>query len=49
MQLRILIIALLLVVSIILFSSFEFELLPKLGIVGSWTDLTKTVWKLKID
>ena len=38
-----------LTISSYLFSDFELELLPKFGITDSWTDLTKGVWKPKVD
>ena len=49
MKLKIFIISFMLIFSSYLFSDFELELLPKFGITDSWTDLTKGVWKPKVD
>lgn len=47
MRLKILIIALFLVISSVLFPNFEFEILPKLGFTTSFTDLTGKVLEAK--
>ena len=41
-KLKIFIIASFLAISSALFPAFEFEILPKLGVVNTWTDLTKS-------
>ncbi len=43
------IIVFMLIFSSVLFPAAELEILPKIGIVSSWTDLTKEVWKPKLD
>lgn len=43
------VIVFILIFSSALFPAAEFEILPKLGVVGSWTDLTKSIYKPKID
>ena len=49
MRLKIFIITSFLAISSALFPAAELEILPKFGITSSWTDLTKDVWKPKVD
>ena len=49
MRLKVFIIISFLAVSSALFPDAELEILPKIGITDSWTDLTKGVWKPKVD
>ena len=49
MRLKIFIITSFLVISSALFPEAELEILPKFGMTDSWTDLTKGVWKPKVD
>lgn len=49
MRLKIFIITSFLVLSSVLFPAAELEILPKFGMTDSWTDLTKGVWKPKVD
>ena len=49
MRLKIFIIISFLAVSSALFPDAELEILSKFGITDSWTDLTKGVWKPKVD
>ena len=49
MRLKIFIITSFLAISSALFPAAELEILPKVGITSSWTDLTKDVWKPKVD
>ena len=49
MRLKIFIITSFLVLSSALFPAAELEILPKFGMTDSWTDLTKGVWKPKVD
>ena len=49
MRLKIFIIISFLAISSALFPAAELEILPKFGITSSWTDLTKDVWKPKVD
>lgn len=49
MRLKIFIITSFLVISSALFPAAELEILPKFGMTDSWTDLTKGVWKPKVD
>ena len=49
MRLKIFIITSFLAISSVLFPAAELEILPKFGITDSWTDLTKGVWKPKVD
>ena len=49
MRLKIFIITSFLIISSALFPAAELEILPKFGMTDSWTDLTKGVWKPKVD
>lgn len=49
MRLKIFIITSFLIISRALFPTAELEILPKFGMTDSWTDLTKGVWKPKVD
>ncbi len=49
MRLKIFIITSFLIISSALFPDAELEILPKFGMTDSWTDLTKGVWKPKVD
>lgn len=49
MRLKIFIITSFLAISSALFPAAELEILPKFGMTDSWTDLTKGVWKPKVD
>lgn len=49
MRLKIFIITSFLAISSVLFPAAELEILPKFGMTDSWTDLTKGVWKPKVD
>ena len=49
MRLKIFIITSFLIISSALFPEAELEILPKFGMTDSWTDLTKGVWKPKVD
>lgn len=48
-KLKIFIIASFLTISSALFPAFEFEILPKLGVVNTWTDLTKSIYEPRIN
>lgn len=49
MRLKMFIITSFLIISSALFPAAELEILPKFGMTDSWTDLTKGVWKPKVD
>ena len=49
MRLKIFIITSFLAVSSALFPAFEFEILPKLGVVNTWTDLTKSIYEPRLN
>ena len=49
MRLKIFIITSFLAISSALFPAFEFELLPKLGVVNTWTDLTKSIYEPRLN
>ena len=49
MRFKIFIITSFLAVSSALFPAFEFEILPKLGVVNTWTDLTKSIYEPRLN